>query len=209
MAEAMNRAMRPASAKARATPGRGGQTTTSVYLIPLELTEAYYRIHIAAEGGCSNHQPPVIITRPQAEFGRADEAWLQRTLGQMLDVRKPGTHRYVLPHEHGKSDIDIGLIDVQVYFHDTEGMLSPGHKTNENFAAVDGVCGGELHTQMVLASAVHRHRPDGSRILHYHNLIFSVRKEIEGDRVHLGVIDLLPLVKALGKGRTINVVEDV
>ena len=80
--------------------------------------------------------------------------------------------------------------------------------TDENFREADRLCGGQLHTQMVMAAAVHEHRPNGSYALHYHNLIFGLRKQIEPDE-HIGVINLLPVVKALGDGRTINIIEEL
>jgi hypothetical protein len=204
MAKVMNRVARRAARKAQPA------VETGIYIVPMGCTEAYYHAQIAQEG-MWNPDPPVIVTRPKEEFGRADEAWLQRTLSQMRKVREPGTNRYVFPGESGQADtdIDIGLIDVQIYFDAYSGEIAGSPMTDENLRQVDRLCGGQLHTQMVLASAVHRYRPDGSLTLHYHNLIFGLRKEMDGNREHIGIIDLLPLVHALGNGRTVNIIEEV
>jgi hypothetical protein len=116
MVEVMNRAARRAARKAQPA------IETGIYIVPLEFTEAYYHAQVAQEG-MWNPDPPVIVTRPKEEFGRADEVWLQRTLAQMRRVREPGTNRYVFPGESGRADtdIDIGLIDLQVYFNGRAG----------------------------------------------------------------------------------------
>jgi hypothetical protein len=206
IAEVMNRVTRRAAAASRSRPRTIPPIDIAIYIVPMELTEGYYAAYIADEG-IGSLEPAIIIMRPEAELGRADHAWLQRTLGQMRDVRQPGTHRYEFPHDGGTIEIDIGLIDVQVWFNDTAGELADDYRSDENFAVLDKLCGSQLNTQMVLASAVHRYRPDGSYLLHYHNLIFSLRKEYDGDCEHLGVIDLLPLVKVLGDGRTLNIID--
>jgi hypothetical protein len=175
----------------------------------MPYTEAYYFSNIAREGFW-NEDPPVIVHRPVKELFRADDAWFEDTFRQMQEVRKPGTHRCVFPPEGDRTqplDIDIGLIDVQIYFPDYSGPPGGCPMFDENWHEADRLCGGQLHTQMVMATAVHYYRPNGTYALHYHNLIFGLRKQIEPDE-HIGVIDLLPLVKALGDGRTIHILED-
>jgi hypothetical protein len=200
MAKERNRA-----ARRRAGRGARPRIETAAYVVPMELVELYYHTQIAREG-LWNPDPPVIILRPQQEFGRADDAWFDRTLAQMREVRKPGTNRYVLPANGGNVDLDIGLLDVQVYFHNTPDSRAT---SDDNFKEVDKMCGKQLHTQMVIVTAVHQYLTDGSRTLHYHNVIFSLRREIDGDREHIGILDMLPLVERLGKGRTIHIIEDV
>jgi hypothetical protein len=142
---------------------------------------------------------------------RADDAWFRQTVEQMRQVRRPGTNRYVFPPEHDRDqeiDIDIGLIDVQVFFNAYAGECVGSPMTDENFREADRLCRGHLHTQNVIAKAVHWFRPDGSITLHYHNLIFALRKQVEPDE-HIGIIDLLPLVKTLGDGRPMTIIEDV
>jgi hypothetical protein len=126
----------------------------------------------------------------------------------MREVRRSGTHRYVFPCDSGKEvDIDLGLIDIQVNFNGYSGPPTGSPMTDANFEIVDRLCGKALHTQMVIATAVHYcHPDDGRRALHYHNLIFALRKQVEPDE-HIGAIDLLPLVHALGG--PLNIVEEV
>jgi hypothetical protein len=203
MAEVMNRAAR------RAAKAAGSPVETGIYIVPMEHVEEYYYTQIAREG-IWNDDPPVIVHRPvkQRQMFRADDAWLRHTLSQMREVRKGGTYRYVFPSEREggqELDIDIGLIDVEVYFPAYAGRRSGSPMTDENFREADRLCGRQLHAQMVMATAVHQFRPDGSYTLHYHNLIFALRKQVEPDE-HIGTLDLLPLVKALGAGRKVNIV---
>jgi hypothetical protein len=207
MAEVMNRAARRAE-KVGNTGSKNG-IETAVYVVPMDLVEGYYHTQIAREG-LWNDDPPVIVTRPVTEIFRADDEWFDHTLSQMREVRRPGTNRYVFPGEAGKSDtdIDIGLIDVQVYFNHYTGDRRGSPKTNENFQIAERLCGSNLTTQNVLATAVHQHRPNGDYVLHYHNLIFALRKQVDPDE-HIGIVDLLPLVKALASCPTFNLILDV
>ena len=202
MTEVMNRTVR------RAARPKGDDIETGIYVVPMELVEWYYRTQIASEGFW-NPDPPVIVMRPVKAMHRADDAWFAETLAQMREVREPGTNRYVFPAEEDRPeiDIDIGLIDVQFYFNAYRGVRRGSPLTDANFRRLHRLCGGRLNTQMVMATAVHHYRPDGSATLHYHNLIFALRKQIEPDE-HVGVIDLLPLVKALGDGRTLHIIDD-
>ena len=185
----------------------------------MELAERYLDLEIAREEFWKD-DPPVLVWRPATETFRADDAWFRHILGQMREVRQPGTYRYVFPSKKprphdGQIDIDVGLIDVKIDYHAAtkrpDGSLDMDevHRLyGDNQRRFHRICGGQLHTQMVIATAIHQHRADGSFLLHFHNLIFSIRKQVEPDE-HIGVIDLLPLVHTFGKGRTLGIVEDV
>jgi hypothetical protein len=107
------------------------------------LVEPYFHSQIA-HVGFWNDETPAVIIRLQEESGRADDAWLQRTLAQMRKLREPGTKRYVFPGKTGSIDIDIRLIDAQVYFNGYSGKLTGSPMTDENFRQVDQVCGGRV-----------------------------------------------------------------
>jgi hypothetical protein len=209
MTEVMNRAARRAAKADRPRAARPS-IETGIYVVPMHLVEGYYYTQIAREG-IWNDDPPVIVHRPAEQMFRADDAWFRHTLSQMQAVRRPGTNRYVFPPEPDRNheiDIDIGLIDVQIYFNAYAGRRGGSPLTDQNFQEADRLCGRQLHTQMVMATAVHWYRPDGSRTLHYHNLIFALRKQIDPDE-HIGVIDLLPLIKTLGDGRPMKIIEEL
>ena len=208
---------RPESGESGAPQGPASPIETGIYIIPMELTEQYYLTQIANEG-IWNLDPPILVHRPETQMFRADDAWFRHILSQMREVRKPGAHRCVFPPEgdrHHALDIDISLIDVQVYFDDYTKLRANRPETDEdykhynlNLRWVDRLCGKQLHTQMVMAAAVHHYRPNGLFALHFHNLIFGIRKQVEPDE-HIGVINLLPVVKALGDGRTINIIAEL
>ena len=151
MSEVMNRAARRAARSGRPAIEAG------IYIVPMELTEEYYYTQIAREG-MWNDDPPVIVHRPAKQMFRADDAWFRHILNQMREVRKPGTNRYVFPPEGDRDhdiDIDIGLIDVQIYFNAYSGRHAGSPMTDENLREADRLCSKQLHTQMVMAAAVH------------------------------------------------------
>lgn len=217
MTEVMNRADRRAAKAGRPRPKSTPPLEAGVYIIPMELTEHYYQSQIAREG-IWRDDPPVIVHRPAEQMFRADDAWFYHTLSQMREVRRPGTNRCVFPPEGDRDheiDIDIGLIDVQIYFNASvkrlDGSLDMGEvyrQYNVNLREFGRLCGRQLTTQMVLAAAVHLYRPDRSHSLYYHNLIFGIRKQVEPDE-HIGLLELLPLVKALGDNRTLKIIEEL
>lgn len=202
MAGVMNRAAR------RASKASAPKAEIKVSVVPMELVELYYRTQIASEGYL-NAEPAVIVTRPQAGLLRADDAWFFQTLDEMRAVRRHGTNRTVFPAGPGRAaiDVDIGLIDVQVFFNAYDGIHAGSPRTEENFSRFRRICGGEAHDQMVMATAVHHFRPDGSLLLHYHNLVFALRKQVDPD-VHIGLLDLTPLVRAIGNNHRLHVLDD-
>jgi hypothetical protein len=192
---------------------------TGIFVVPMELVGQYYATQIASEGPWHD-DPPILVTGPPpgppGAF-RADDAWFRHTLAQMRQVRRPGTKRYVFPREHDRDfeiDIDVGLIDVQLYFEASpagrfaRSMDERHQQYTRNHARFVRLCGGQLHNQMVIATAVHQYRPDGSYAPHFHNVIFALRKQMEPDE-HIGILELLPVIKALGDGRTMNIMEEL
>lgn len=178
-----------------------------IYIVPMDLVRDYYQTQIAIEGYW-NDRPPVIVVQPVTEMFRADDAWFKHTLSQMHEVRRPGAIRYVVPCEGGQVDIDIGLIDVQIYFDGHAGDIDARLMTDANFREFKRLCHGELTTQTVIATAVHNYRPDGELTLHYHNLIFGLRKQVGPDE-QIGQFDLLPLIRALGDKLPLAVIEEL
>jgi hypothetical protein len=114
-------------------------------------------------------------------------------------------------------EIDVGLIDVVVFF-----QIMPGNRLvhprtdaeidkllHENLIHIDKVCGDALHDQMITALAHHIYHSNGTFLYHYHNLIFGLRQEVRGDMDILGTLDMEPLIKALAGSGRLNVIGGV
>jgi len=211
MAEVMNRAARRAAGK--------GETELTVHVtnrvdvVPMEHVETVFNYEIASEGKWRTNVP-VIILRPDHEAGRADSGWFPRTLARMREARR---RKGAMPVSIGGMEIDVGLIDIIVFF-----QLIPGNRLvhprtsderarlfDENLIHLDKLCGDALHDQMVIAVAPHIYHSNGSFLYHHHNLIFGLRQEVSGDLDMLGVLDMDPLVKALSRSGGLNVVAGV
>jgi hypothetical protein len=92
--------------------------------------------------------------------------------GDTKAERSPAHH-----HQNGKDkdvQIDVGLVDITVFFHVPPG-ISPTLPTTpeerhraceENFRHFDSVCSGGLHDQMIIASVAHLFDSDGTPSFH-------------------------------------------
>ena len=178
----------------------------AISVVPMEHVESYFNHEVAREGDLRRSAVPIVVVQPRSESGRADDDWFPRLLAQMRQARcDHGT----IPVNINGMEIDIGLIDMQVSFHAPAEKLvrmrdeDKQQMTVENFRHFDQLCAGAFNDQMVMATATHAYRPDGSHLFHYHNLIFGLRKEIRDGREIVDPIDLEPLLKVLGTGRNI------
>ena len=68
-----------------------------------------------------------------------------------------------------------------------------------NLLHVDALLAGTFHDQMTLVNVLHVVRPDGTPEIHYHNLVFGVRREFRGGKTIIGPLDLKPMLDTLTK----------
>ena len=68
-----------------------------------------------------------------------------------------------------------------------------------NLLHVDALLAGTFHDQMTLVNVLHVVRPDGTPEIHYHNLVFGVRREFREGRAIVGPLDLKPMLDTLTK----------
>jgi hypothetical protein len=208
MEEVMNRAARRAAGMGQAKPII--RVTDRVDVVPMQHVETFFNYEIAREGKWRS-DVPVIIMRPEHDAGQADNGWFPKTLARMREARE---RKGTLPVRIGGTDVDVGLIDVTVFF-----QIMPGNKLvhprtreesdklfNENLIHLDKVCANALHDQMIIAIAQHIYHSNGSFLYHYHNLIFGLRQEVRGDMDILGPLEMEPLLKALSKSGPLSVI---
>lgn len=213
MAEAMNRAAR------RATKAGKTKVTVSVRnrigVVPMEHVETYYTHEIASEGNWGSGRD-LIIVRPPEDAGLADSLWFARTLDRMRVIRRrKGTIPMRVDIGEGQQiEIDVGLVDVTVFFQMPPG-IPPSLPTTrdeldrtftENFRHFNSLCAAALYDQMIMVSVPHFFHSNGSPLFHYHNLIFGLRQEVRGDMDILGPLDMDPLLKALSRSGPLSVI---
>jgi len=184
------------------------RVSNRVIVVPMEHIEMYFTHEITNEGRWSANRPLVIL-RPTIDSGQTTEDWLATTLERMRETRsRKGLLPTKVPIGQGREvEIDIGLIDVTVFFQVPPGMRPaiPTRKEDcdrtfdENLRHLESVCADALHDQMILATSLHLFDSNGSPLLHYHNLIFGMRQEVRGELDVLGQLDMDPLLKALSK----------
>jgi hypothetical protein len=185
----------------------------TAFVVPFSSARSYYRTEIANEG-FRRANCPVMVLFPRAEVGEATPAWIEKLFGEMDEVRRSDPPKRISIPELGVEgrDIDVGLVDVPITF---EGPLQRvasnlEHRSLEfldtNLRYLDGLSSGTFHDQMVLVTVLHAVRPDGTPSIHYHNLIFGLRKEIREDRTLIGPLDLGPMCEALGRRLRVGLV---
>lgn len=211
MAEAMNRAARRAAGKQRVTV----RVRNQVAVVPMAHADTYIEHEIFSEGEWASGRH-LILLRPSVAVGRADSHWWPTTLERMREARRrKGTLPMSIDVGTGPPmEIDIGLVDVTVFFQMPPGLPPSLPSTRdeydmtltENLRHLDSVCAGALHDQMIVATVMHTFHSSGSPLLHYHNLIFGLRQEVRGDMDLLGPLDLNPLLKALSQSGPLSVI---
>jgi hypothetical protein len=209
MAEVTQHAARQAASTTKAT------VRVRNRVVPMEHAETYYAHEIASEGQWSSGHVPIIV-RPPVDAGQSRSDWFANTLERMRETRR---RKGVLPISvavAGGDDIaiDVGLVDVTVFFEMPPGFPPslPGTREEfdmaltENFRHFDLVCGGALHDQLIVATVPHFFHSDGSPLLLYHNLIFGLRQEVRDTMDILGLLDTDSLFKALSKSGHLKVI---
>jgi hypothetical protein len=189
----------------------GVSMTSLVTLVPMPHVRSYFADEIASEGPWRSGVPITVIL-PSGKADRPAPAdWFPGIYAQMRQVRKreePPLYRL-----RNGSQIDIGIIDIQIELHcPDEGMIphliESGTFAGENLAFLDYVTGERIHNAMIFATAFHHYHSTGKLHYHFHNMIFGLRKDIsEPDgKDSIGPINLLPLIEALNEWHDQNVV---
>ncbi len=150
-------------------------------VVSMEKAESYYNDEVANEGYLRKCSPPIIMLPEEQAGDTVSDSWLSQIFEQMKEVRSLGLVK-PLCLDIGYN-VDIGLVDIRVSFHGFPQHIHSSLQVNsnlffeENARHLDLVSQGAIYDQMILVSAIHYFTPRGSFLLHYHNVIFGLRKE--------------------------------
>jgi hypothetical protein len=176
----------------------------AVYVVPFPFARSYFGFEIEDEGFHRSDCHPVVLL-PRHEAGPATREWVEAIFAAMDEVRR--IHPREALETAGLSPlgggVDVGLLDIPVTVRGPLGLVTAnlGRRPMEIFEAnlvhVDALLADTFHDQMTLVSVLHVVRPDGTPEIHYHNLVFGVRREFRAERTIIGPLDLKPMLDAL------------
>ncbi|WP_422927486.1 hypothetical protein [Singulisphaera sp. PoT] len=109
----MNRAARRAANRGRPVI----KVSNRIDVVPMEHVESYIAHEIESEGPWRSGVPPVIL-QPGIDRGMAPDGWMAQTLARMREVRlRHATVPFrMVVDGGGQIGIDVGLVDITVYF---------------------------------------------------------------------------------------------
>jgi hypothetical protein len=181
--------------------------SSCVYAVPYSFARSYFDWEIENEGRHRSRCTPIVLS-PKEEAGGAGREWAEKIFAAMDEVRR--THARETIEMPGlvldETRIDVGLIDIPVTFKGDFGRVTwnmrhwPARFFEENLRYLGRLIHGTFHDQMTLATVLHMVRPDGTPEVHYHNVIFGVRREFRPGRTLVGPLDFSPMLAALTKG---------
>jgi hypothetical protein len=176
----------------------------AVYVVPFSQVRSYFRWEIASEG---HHRPgcqPIVLF-PRSEAGPGKPEWVERIFASLDQGRLiHGSEAFETPNllSDGRP-VDIGLIDIPVTFQGAPRLVTANlaqrsmEFLDANLRHLDGLFAGTFHDQMTLATVLHAVSPDGSPCIHYHNLLFGIRREFRAGRMLVGPVAFRPMLEAL------------
>src|SRR5262249_9723364 len=126
-----------------------------------------------------------------------------------------GEEAFETPHLSADGEaVDVGLIDIPVTFEGDLRLVTSNlaHRSmkflDENLWHIDERFAGTFHAQMTLATVLHAVLPDGSPCIHYHNLVFGIRREFREGHTLVGPLDFRPMLAALTRKLKLCVVAE-
>jgi hypothetical protein len=176
----------------------------AVYVVPFPFARSYFGFEIEDEGFHRSDCHPVVLL-PRHEAGPATREWVETIFAAMDEVRR--IHPREAFETAGLSPlgggVDVGLLDIPVTIRGPLELVTSNLKQRPmeifeaNLVHVDALLAGTFHDQMTLVSVLHVVRPDGTPEIHYHNLVFGVRREFREGRTIIGPLDLKPMLDSL------------
>ena len=176
----------------------------AVYVVPFPFARSYFGFEIEDEGFHRSDCHPVVLL-PRHEAGQATREWVEAIFAAMDEVRR--IHPREALETPGLSPlgggVDVGLLDIPVTVRGPLELVTsnlerrPMEIFEANLLHVDALLAGTFHDHMTLVSVLHVVRPDGTPEIHYHNLVFGVRREFREGRTIIGPLDLKPMLDSL------------
>jgi hypothetical protein len=200
----------------RKKPGRIRVESSRVYVVPYAGARSFFREEIEQEG-FQRIAGPLIVMHPRHEVVEVQErqkAWVARIFAALWQVREsyPPETLGIRGLIAGGRLVDVGLIDIPVTCRGPPKRIrevmaaKPMALFEENLTHIDGLFAGTYDDQMTLVSCLHVLRPDGVPEVHFHNVIFGVRREFRDGVTRTGPLDFRPLLGALGKRLRLSVI---
>jgi hypothetical protein len=187
----------------------------AVYVVPFSQARSYVRWEIESEGHHRTGVVPIVLF-PRSEAGTGNQEWVEMIFASLEEGRRThGREAFETPNllSDGRP-VDIGLIDIPAKFKENLNLVTSNmaHRSyaflDENLRHVDRLFAGMFHDQMTLATVLHAVSPDGSPCIHYHNLIFGIRREFRNGHTLIGSLDFRPVLEALTRKLRLCVVAE-
>jgi hypothetical protein len=187
--------------------------SSSVCVVPFSHVRSYFRWEIESEGHHRTGCLPIVVS-PQSEAGTGNQEWVEMIFASLDQGRLiHGRDAFETPNLLvDGTPVDIGLIDIPVKFKGNFNLVTSdlAHRSSafldENLRHVDRLFAGTFHDQMTLATVLHVVPPDGSPCIHFHNLLFGIRREFHKGRMLVGPLDFRPMLQALTRKLELGVV---
>ena len=178
----------------------------AVYVVPFPFVRSYYAFEIEDEGF---HRPdchPVVLL-PRHEAGPATREWVEAIFAAMDEVRRVHPREALEIPELSPlgGGVDVGPLDIPATVRGPLELVTANLKDRPmevfeaNLFHIDSLLADTFHDQMTLVTALHMARPDGTPELHYHNLVFGVRREFRAGSTIIGPLDLEPMLDTLAQ----------
>lgn len=186
--------------------------SSSVIVVPFNKSISFFSQEIASEGNLRDNVPLMFLF-PDSRRGEATPESIREIFADLQKIRErqlPNTINFEGTY------VDVGLIDIQVFFIGDESVIKSQLKDNANsliqanLLQIDLTLGknykeymSTVTEQNFMISALHYLAPDGTFQLKYHNVIFNLLKN--GSKLKYLNIHLL-LSELARKGKTISLV---
>lgn len=159
--------------------------TSSIVVVSFDNAKFYFKSEINSEGKWRDNVNLTTVL-PFEKRGKGDLEIINWAFSSMSKARSRSPAKL----------IDIGLVDIQVYFEgDQEQIIAllrqdEAQFFKENARHIDLLSNGNIHDQMIYINALHTFDSKGKIAVHYHNVIFGVR--VQGSLME--ILDLDPLL---------------
>ena len=187
--------------------------SSSILVVPFNKSRIFFLQEIAAEGNLRNDVPLTFLF-PESLRGEATPEAVKEIFALMQKIRT-----YQLPNtikfENGNY-VDVGLIDIQVFFQGDESEIKYQLEVNANsflqgnLKQIDLTLGENclkyitaMNEQIFMLLALHYFAANGTFQLKYHNVIFNLAKN--GNELKYLDIHWL-LSELVQKGKTISLI---
>src|SRR5512135_954543 len=178
----------------------------AVCVVPFPFARSYFAFEIEDEGFHRSDCHPVVLL-PRHEAGPATREWVEAIFAAMDEVRKIHPREILEIPELSPlgGGVDVGLLDIPATVRGPLELVTANLKDRPmevfeaNLFHIDSLLADTFHDQMTLVTALHMARADGTPELHFHNLVFGVRREFRAGRTIVGPLDLEPMLDTLAQ----------